>query len=131
MIMGRDYFALVAEREGDSYVLKQLLCKDADKGKPQREVKVATLQPTKAYKSGARSVAELDIEMRVSVAPGGVCKFSYSLDGKKFIPAGEEFKAREGTWIGARVGFLSVQPAGKERGWMDIDNFHVDIKKAR
>ncbi len=131
VIMGRDYFALVAEREGDSYVLKQLLCKDADKGKPQREVKVATLQPTKAYKSGARSVAELDIEMRVSVAPGGVCKFSYSLDGKKFIPAGEEFKAREGTWIGARVGFLSVQPAGKERGWMDIDNFHVDIKKAR
>ncbi|MDE6125842.1 MAG: hypothetical protein K2G30_02700, partial [Muribaculaceae bacterium] len=35
------------------------------------------------------------------------------------------FTAREGHWIGARVGFFSVQPKGPNRGWMDIDWFRV------
>ena len=53
------------------------------------------------------------------------CTFSYSLDGKKFIACGTPFTARQGHWIGARIGLFSVQPAGKNRGWMDIDWFRI------
>lgn len=129
IIMGRDYGAITLQRDGENFLLKQLECKNADKGKPQTVETLATLKPTKAYQSGGRFVEEMDIWLRVHVAPGGECQFSYSLDGKKFIPCGKAFKAREGTWIGARVGFISVQPAGKERGWMDLDEFKVTKKK--
>jgi len=33
-----------------------------------------------------------------------MCNFSYSLDGKKYESLGVPFQAREGQWIGAKVG---------------------------
>ena len=57
---------------------------------------------------------------------GAYCRFSYSLDGKKFTEAGTLFKARQGKWIGAKVGMFSVTPHGKERGWVDVDWFRVE-----
>lgn len=53
------------------------------------------------------------------------CTFSYSLDGKKYTACGKPFTAREGHWIGARVGFFSIMPEGKNRGWLDIDWFRL------
>lgn len=47
-------------------------------------------------------------------------------DGKKFTEAGTLFKARQGKWIGAKVGMFSVTPHGKERGWLDVDWFRVE-----
>lgn len=57
----------------------------------------------------------------------GVCRFSYSLDGKSFKDSGTVFQAREGRWIGARTGlFCSSQDTGKDRGWIDIDWFSIE-----
>lgn len=57
----------------------------------------------------------------------GVCRFSYSLDGKSFKDSGTVFQAREGRWIGARTGlFCSSQDTGKDRGWIDIDWFRIE-----
>lgn len=33
---------------------------------------------------------------------------------------------REGKWIGAKIGFVAAEPAGKaNRGWLEADWFHV------
>ena len=53
-------------------------------------------------------------------------KFSYSLDGKKFTKIGKTFKAREGKWIGAKVGVFCSRPiSNNDGGRMEIDWFRV------
>lgn len=57
--------------------------------------------------------------------------FSYSLDGTKFIPFGEEFVARPGRWVGAVVGLFAQAPMGTPSsvatsvGHADFDWFRV------
>ena len=51
---------------------------------------------------------------------------SYSLDGKEYADLSGSFAARQGKWIGAKVGLFSAQPAGLSRGWTDVDWFHID-----
>ena len=48
--------------------------------------------------------------------------FSFSVDGKAFTNVGVPFKAREGKWIGAKLGFFFTRP-GKfnDAGTADID----------
>ncbi|HNQ15673.1 MAG TPA: glycoside hydrolase, partial [Pyrinomonadaceae bacterium] len=54
--------------------------------------------------------------------PGAVCRFSFSTDGKTFTNAGEAFKAREGRWIGAKIGYFFARPTKfNDSGTADID----------
>ena len=70
-----------------------------------------------------------DIYMRVKVSEGGICTFSYSVDGKKYISVGEPFTARQGKWIGAKVGLFCVNPHdAPNRGWVDADWFRITKK---
>lgn len=48
------------------------------------------------------------IYLKVHVDKGAKCTFSYSLDGEEFVPFKQEFIAREGKWIGAKVGIFCV-----------------------
>jgi beta-xylosidase len=48
------------------------------------------------------------VDLRVEVADGGECTFSYAAGGGPWRPAGIRFQAREGVWIGAKVGVFSV-----------------------
>jgi beta-xylosidase len=125
IMMGLDYSALVVRREGDTFQLLQLTCHAADKGKAQTEQLLATLKPTAADKIDYKPGLHEDIYMRLRVADSKL-RFSYSLDGKKFLDCGEEFRMREGKWIGAKFGFLAVEPAGKaDRGWVEADWIRV------
>ena len=128
IMMGLDYSALVAKRVGDEFMLQQLICQAADKNKPERVVSIATLQPTERDVIDYKPGIHLDIYLRMVVAEGK-CRFFYSLDGKKFKAAGEEFKMKEGKWIGAKIGLLSVEPDGNtDRGWLEADWFRVTKK---
>lgn len=125
IMMGLDYSALVVRREGDVFQLLQLICHAADKGKAQTEQLLATLKPTAADKTDYKPGIHEDIYMRLRVSDSKL-HFAYSLDGKKFKDCGEEFKMREGKWIGAKFGFLAVEPAGKaDRGWVEADWIRV------
>ena len=55
------------------------------------------------------------VTLRVSVEKGAVCRFSYSEDGQAFTPVGQEFLARKGHRIGAKVGLFCIHP-GLEAG---------------
>ena len=69
---------------------------------------------------------ERDIYLQVKIEKGGIYHFYYSLDGKKYKAIGMPFTARQGKWIGAKVGLFSTTPYGKERGWVDADWFRID-----
>lgn len=126
IIMGWDYSWIGVEKLGEKFLLKQAVCKDAEQGNLEQVSTLAVLEPSRKFEAGLFPNYEREIYIRVHVDKGAYCRFSYSLDGKKFTEAGTLFKARQGKWIGAKVGMFSVTPHGKERGWVDVDWFRVE-----
>lgn len=126
IIMGWDYSWIGVEKQGEKFLLKQAVCKDAEQGNLEQVSTLAVLEPSRKFEAGLFPNYEREIYIRVHVCKGAYCRFSYSLDGKKFTEAGTLFKARQGKWIGAKVGMFSVTPHGKERGWVDVDWFRVE-----
>jgi hypothetical protein len=60
-------------------------------------------------------------------SPDARCQFSFSVDGNLFESLGNEFKAKPGKWIGAKVGLFAVSPMSAETGgYADFDWFHID-----
>lgn len=126
IIMGWDYSWIGVEKQGEKFLLKQAVCKDAEQCNLEQVSTLAVLEPSRKFEAGLFPNYEREIYIRVHVDKGAYCRFSYSLDGKKFTEAGTLFKARQGKWIGAKVGMFSVTPHGKERGWLDVDWFRVE-----
>ena len=134
IMMGRDYSALVVCRTGDNFELQQRTCYGADKGKKEEVKTLATLKATSRDKVDYEPGIYEEIFLRLTVTPGGApgsgnpakVTFAYSLDGKRFTTVGDQFRMREGQWIGAKFGFVAAQPFGKGvRGWLDLDWMRV------
>ena len=126
IIMGWDYSWIGVEKQEEKFLLKQAVCKDAEQGNLEQVSTLAVLEPSRKFEAGLFPNYEREIYIRVHVGKGAYCRFSYSLDGKKFTEAVTLFKARQGKWIGAKVGMFSVTPHGKERGWVDVDWFRLE-----
>jgi len=118
LIMGMDYAYLSATRIDGRLHFSQSICRSADQlapeiGTPEAEVR--------APQSGE------PIYLRVAVRAGAKCQFSYSFDGKTFTQAGTEFQAREGKWIGAKVGLFCTRPTKfNDAGSADVDWFRIE-----
>ena len=126
IVMGWDYCYIGVEKQGEDFVLRQGICKEAEQKTTEEEVTTLTLPASRKFEAGLHPNYERDIYLRVKVEKNGICSFYYSLNGKSFKPFGQEFKARQGKWIGAKVGLFSTTPHGKERGWVDADWFRID-----
>ena len=126
IIMGLDYSWIGVEKQGEKFLLKQAVCKDAEQGNLEQVSTLAVLEPSRKFEAGLFPNYEREIYIRVHVDKGAYCRFSYSLDGRKFTEEGTLFTERQGKWIGAKVGMFSVTPHGKERGWLDVDWFRVE-----
>ena len=123
VVMGFDYACISIARDGEKALIQYTTCKDADKGTAEDVVTLAETNLVRV-ESGATPKYTADIWFRVTADGDGVCRFSYSLDGKSFKDAGAGFQAREGRWIGAKTGlFCSSYGTGKDRGWIDADWF--------
>lgn len=85
--------------------------------------------------SGLRTVVQVDgkerilgnprdctIELSAQVSDGGKCRLGF-LDTGGFSALAEDFQAREGKWIGARVGLYCTTPAGPGSGQADFNYF--------
>jgi beta-xylosidase len=67
------------------------------------------------------------IHLRVTVEPGARLRFATSEDGKTFTPIGGEFVAREGAWVGARLGlFTAPLPSPGPADFTDVEWFRVE-----
>ena len=126
VVMGWNYSTLGLEKRGDSFVLRRATCIDAEQGSPETVEEIAVVKPTRVYSAGLHPNYECDILLRVKVGADAMCRFSYSLDGRKWHEAGKPFRARQGKWIGAKLGMFSVAPDTVDRGWLDIDSFTVE-----
>lgn len=130
IIMGWDYSYLSVTKKENRFVLQQTVCKDVELQNPETVIDITELPITKEYEAGAFPNYVCNIFMRVEVGKGAVCGFSYSTDGKKFVPAGNKFKARQGKWIGAKIGLFCVNPHKTDnRAWLDADWFRIDNMK--
>jgi len=113
VIMGQDYANLSLKNQKDGIYLVYGVCKEAINGNPETETLVRKLENNTVY-------------LQVKVSAGAKCQFSYSLDGNKFISVGDQFQAKEGKWIGAKVGLFSTRENTiNDAGWGDYDWFRV------
>ncbi|MCM1107529.1 MAG: glycoside hydrolase 43 family protein [Clostridium sp.] len=128
IVMGWDYCALMVERDGDDFCLKQTVCTDAEQGGAEDPRIVARLKATARQTIPYSPTVSCTVYLRVRVESGGECTFAYSTDGRRFISLDRRFRARQGKWIGAKVGFVCVEPyvePALNRGWLDVDWFRV------
>jgi hypothetical protein len=127
--MGLDYASLTMENTEKGITLKQITCLKADKGAPEIiNASISMAQPTVYLRVEVRQTKMVNQE-GINV-PKGTCTFSYSLDGKDFIVFGNSFTAREGLWIGAKVGLYCSRPKQKnDSGYVDVDWFRVEKLK--
>ena len=113
VIMGLDYSFLCFKQDGGKLYLSQKTALKADKKGTESESKRIQIKDKTIY-------------LQVKVKQGGICNFYYSEDGQKFTAIGETFTAREGKWIGAKMGFLALrQGVINDAGSVAIDWFRV------
>ena len=125
IVMGLDYSALVVKRVGDKFELRQITCNNADKGAAESVKTLATLPRTGQDDNDYQFAIHEEIYLRMTVV-AGKATFAYSTNGKSFKTVGDTFTMREGKWIGAKIGLVAQEPAGKtNRGWIDVDWFRV------
>jgi len=112
-IIGMDYATLTLKQVEGAWVLSQVNCLKAEKGNAETINESVTLGTNEVY-------------LRVKVSNIKECTFSYSIDGKNFKNLGTPLIAREGTWIGAKVGLFCTRAVWKnDGGWMDVDWFRI------
>ena len=118
IVMGLDYSGLILENTEEGIQLSYIVCNDADKGNIE--------------KMGAKTViSDQWIYLRVEFDKKALCRFSYSQDGENYQTFGEPFQAREGKWIGAKIGTFCTRPAiqTNDGGWAEIDWFRIVPKR--
>ena len=114
LIMGADYAAVIVKKGAGGLLLSQTICNGADLGAPEVESPPVALSGNTVY-------------LRVNVTENATTHFSYSIDGTNFTEVGTPFTAKQGRWIGAKVGLyaLGTVPVS-EYGFADIDWFRIE-----
>jgi beta-xylosidase len=114
LVMGMDYGAVSLVRNNAKLEIKSVTCKQADKAGKEETTETKPVDSSTVY-------------LRVKVSQGAECICSYSLDGSTFSTIGKSFKAREGRWIGAKVGFYALRNGIiNDAGSADIDWFRIE-----
>jgi beta-xylosidase len=116
VVFGPDYAWVGLRREsGQARLVVRTLkaAREAKGGSPEQEIVNQPAPPGPVY-------------LRVTVAPGALCRFSISGDNVRFTPVGDEFTARAGDWVVAKVGvFAAGRPGSPVLGHADWDWFRV------
>ncbi|ACU03368.1 glycoside hydrolase 43 family protein [Pedobacter heparinus] len=114
VVMGLTYANIAIRSKKDGLQLVTVICEKADKGNAEKESLVTKLKTPTVY-------------LRLTVQNGAKCKFSYSLDGERFIDSGLSFEASPGKWIGAKMGlFATREDQINDSGYADYDWFRVE-----
>jgi len=113
VIMGTSYARLSVEQQSDGLHLMYVTCTHADEGHAEQ---IQVNDPLR----------DSTLWLRVRVDSPAICTFSYSLNGKDFIPIPGSFIAQPGKWIGAKVGIYCIgKQKSNDAGFADVDEFRV------
>ncbi len=114
ILMGQDYASLSIKKTANGLVLVRSTCKNAAEKSAEKE-------------STPIAVSGNAFFLRVKVTKGAKADFSYSTDGSSFLPIGDSFQAKEGRWIGAKIGIFAVANSREgETGYADFDWFRFE-----
>lgn len=117
-VVGEDYSQLYVKQHDGRQSLHYASCKNGLTSGQEVVAHVASL-PAGEY-----------VYLRVAVSTGAVCRWSYSLDGKKYIPVGDAFSAKPGKWIGATLGLYAARDNQiNDSGYAEFDWFRVEPLK--
>jgi beta-xylosidase len=121
LVFGMDYSYIAIEKTNDGYRISQVVCADAKGGKAEVTIANIDTQAKEVYLK-----VEVKPENEGEIVPKVFCNFSYSADGKTFQSLGKPFIAKEGQWVGAKVGLFSILPKEvKNPGYADFDWFRI------
>ena len=144
-VMGNDYAGLRLTDTEAGAKLEYVQCPGASNGQPETVTELAVLpyryEPLPhAYESGnvplvnypdvPEAVLWVMLDVRAKPVEGNVpeavCRFSYSLDGKRFTQVDGSFTAQPELWVGAKFGFFCNRFASKnDSGWVDVTDLEV------
>lgn len=128
VMFGTDYSTLEVRKSESGLQLVQTICEKANKGLSETIAESIGIDCSQIH---MRVRYETETAIMASGKSGQtvICKLSYSRDGKEFIPFGKDFHARQGIWVGTKVGLFCVRPQVKTNdcGWMDVEWFRVRI----
>lgn len=121
IVFGRDYSYLSIEKKENAYLLSHVICADANNGSEEKSLEEVNVSENEIVLR-----VEIKPENTLDIIPVVVCNFSYSEDGENFHSIGKAFIAREGQWVGAKVGLFSIAPENAEvTGNAEIDWFRI------
>ena len=115
IVMGQSYALLSLDYTDEGIMLSQVEC--------QRAFERRGTEQTHA----SQKLDNGEIYLKISVDNEGMCTFWWSENGRRYTQLGNAFKAREGRWIGAKVGYFCNRPVvSSDGGWLDVDWFRIE-----
>lgn len=122
VVFGMDYASITIEKSNEGYRVVQTVCEKAEKGSPEKTMASALVSSPELFFR-----VTVKPENEKEIVPKVLCSFSYSVDGKQFTMLGREFVAREGQWVGAKVGIFAAAGAKATKpGYADFDWFRIE-----
>ncbi|MBI3123782.1 MAG: glycoside hydrolase 43 family protein [Ignavibacteriales bacterium] len=118
VIFGYDYARVGIKKTLDGNKIFQSVCINAEKSTEEKNISAKDVASNKVYLKA--TVLESFSEQGIPIAK---CKFSFSADGKSFEQIGNEFLAKEGRWVGAKIGLFSESVNPTESSFADFDWF--------
>ncbi|MEI7829441.1 MAG: glycoside hydrolase 43 family protein [Prolixibacteraceae bacterium] len=114
VVMGMDYGTISILRNNSKFEIRSVFCKQAEKSGKEEIAESKPIDSNVVY-------------LRVQVLKAAECTFSFSTDGQVFTTVGKPFKARQGRWIGAKLGLFALRNGViNDAGSADIDWFRVE-----
>ena len=144
-VMGNDYAGLRLTDTEEGARLEYVECLGASKGGTETARELAVLPyrydalphdresgnvPLVNYPDVPEVVLWVELDVRAKAVDGNVpeavCRFNYSLDGKRFTSSGVTFTAQPELWVGAKFGFWCNRFSPKnDSGWLDVTDLAV------
>ena len=123
LVFGQDYSYIGVQKTREGLVIGQNICLKAVQGNPE--------EPVAGSETFTGNVIYLKVEVEPenpeNIIPKVLCTFSYSADGRSFKKLGRVFTAKEGQWVGAKVGlFCTGSGNGIKKGFADADWFRIE-----
>ncbi|MEJ2545111.1 MAG: glycoside hydrolase, partial [Calditrichaceae bacterium] len=113
IVMGLDYACIRILQQDDNYYLEYAICIGAEDNKEEISTEKVLINQKQIF-------------LQVKIDKEAICHFKYSFSGNDFIEIGKAFKAREGKWIGAKVGLYCLASNDSEKqNYVDVDWFRI------
>ncbi len=115
IVVGLDVASISVIKREDANYISYASSENADKGNAEITADIEKMNDSQ------------NIHLRVKVLDNALCQFSYSFDGLVFKTIEKKFVAKQGKWVGARVGlFATSNKKTNDNGYADIDWFRIE-----